>query len=101
MSKWADYLISAVKYDHDHKHIDKVKVHEDKGDSVGEPKIDTRMEVVSVINKGFTFVTIYKNDQGSWNKGQKVFVVTINNKKYIKTVDNEKEEDNLENLPEF
>ena len=101
MAKWADYLISAVKYNKDHKHIDKVRVHEDKGDSFGAEKIYSRMEVVNAINKSYTFVTIYKGDNDKWKKGQKVFVVTINNKKYIKTVDNDKEEDNLENLPEF
>ncbi|MCB0746074.1 MAG: DUF3892 domain-containing protein [Ignavibacteriales bacterium] len=101
MAKWADYLISAVKYDKEHKHIEEVKAHEDKEDSIGAAKIYSRMEIVNAIGRGVTFVTIYKNDKGSWNKGQKVFVVTINSKKYIKTVENNREEDNLENLPEF
>lgn len=101
MAKWADYLISAVRYNADHKHIDQVKAHQDNGDSVGEAKVYTRQEVVNAIAKGTTFVTIYKDNEGKWSKGQKVFVVTINNKKYIKTVENNKEEDNLENLPEF
>jgi hypothetical protein len=36
-----------------------------------------------------------------WQKGQKVFVIKVGGKSYLKTVDNKKEEDNLENLPKF
>lgn len=35
MAKWADYLISVVRYDEDHERIVKVRVHEDIGDKVG------------------------------------------------------------------
>jgi hypothetical protein len=28
MEKWADFLISAVRYDADHKHITHVRVHD-------------------------------------------------------------------------
>ena len=101
MAKWADYLISAVRYNSDHTHIDQVRAHEDTGDSVGEGKIYDRQTIVDAINNDNTFVTIYKNNDGKWNKGQKVFVIKVNGTSYLKTVDNGKEEDNLENLPEF
>lgn len=101
MAKWADYLISAVRYNSDHTHIDQVKAHEDKDDSVGEGKIYNRQNVVDAIKKGTTFVTIYKDSAEKYNKGQKVDVITIKGISYLKTVDNGKEEDNLENLPEF
>lgn len=101
MEKWADFLISAVRYDSLHAHIEQVEVHEDNGDSVGDGKIYNRQAIVDAINKGTTFVTIYKNNEGKYNKGQKVYVIKVNNVGYIKTVDNKKEADNLENLPEF
>lgn len=101
MAKWADYLISAVRYNSDHTHIDQVRAHEDTGDSVGEGKIYDRQTIVDAINDGTTYVTIYKNNDGKWNKGQKVLVIKVNGTSYLKTVDNGKEEDNLENLPEF
>lgn len=100
MTKWANYLISAVKYDDDHKHITHLKVHEDKGDKVGERQSYSRQKVVDAINSGTTFITIYKENK-TWQKGQKVFVIEVNGVSYLKTVDNKKEEDNLENLPEF
>ncbi|MDX7730391.1 DUF3892 domain-containing protein [Aeromonas caviae] len=101
MEKWADYLISEVRYNSQHTHIDQVKIHEDNGDSVGEAKVYTRQAIVDAINKGVTFFTVYKNNQGTFNKGQKVYVIKVNGVGYIKTVDNKKEADNLENLPEF
>jgi hypothetical protein len=78
-----------------------VKAHKDNGDTVGEAKVCSRQEIVNTIDSGTTYITIYKDNDEKWKKGQKVFVITINNKKFIKTVENNKEEDNLENLPEF
>lgn len=101
MTKWADYLISSVRYNFEHTHITHLYVHEDKGDSIGEGETYTRQTIVDAIGKGTTFVTVYKNSQGKYEKGQKVFVIKVKGVSYLKTTDNSKEEDNLENLPEF
>lgn len=100
MPKWADYGISKVRYNKDHTHIEKVKVHEDKGEELGPEEEWTRAQVVSAIDKETTFVTIIKKDQ-QWSKGQKVDIIIVNKVKYIRTDKNSKESDNLENLPEF
>jgi len=101
MAKWADFGISAVQYDKDHKHIVKARIHPDNGDTIGSSTDTARSTIVSRIEDGKTFVTITKGDDKKWQKGQPVKIVTINNVKYIKTVENNKECDNLENLPEF
>ena len=101
MAKWADYGISAVRYNSAHTHIDRVKAHPDNGDTIGSPIEKSRQEVISAIKGGTTFVTIIKNSEGKWIKGQPVFIIRINGTEYIKTVDNGKQSDNLENLPEF
>lgn len=101
MAKWADYLISAVKYNTEHTHITHLRAHEDTGESVGEGKTYTRQTIVDAINKGITYCTIYKNSNGTWKKGQMVYVIKVKGVSYLKTVDNGKEADNLENLPEF
>lgn len=101
MAKWADYLISAVNYNQEHTHIDKLRVHKDNGDSVGKGEAYARQAIVDAINDGTTFVTIYKNKEGKWNKGEDVIIINVNGIDYLKTEDNGKEEDNLENLPEF
>lgn len=101
MQKWADYLISAVRYNTEHTHIVQVLVHEDGGTTVGAGVIRTRQEVIVAIKKGSSFCTIYKGADGNWQKGQKVIIINVYGVEYIKTTDNGKASDNLENLPEF
>ncbi len=101
MAKWADYGISKVRYDDKRKHIVKVLVHEDKGETIGGGKEWTRGQVVAAIERGKTFVTILKRDDDKWHKGQDIHTVTVNNVKYIRTDQNRTASDNLESLPEF
>ena len=63
MSKWADYCISAVKYDQEHKHIIKARVHPDNGDTIGSATDTVRTTIVANIESGKTFVTITKNKE--------------------------------------
>lgn len=101
MSKWADYGISAVRYNAEHKHIVQVQVHPDNGETIGSPSGQLRQEVIAAIKRGTTYVTIIKSTEGRWTKGQPVYIIKVNGTEYIKTVDNGKEADNLENLPEY
>lgn len=101
MNKWADYGISAVRYNVAHTHIDRVRAHPDNGDTIGASSEHLRTDIVAAIKKGTTFVTILRGSDGNWKKGQSVYIIKINGIEYIKTVDNGKAADNLENLPEF
>ena len=101
MAKWADYCISAVRYNKEKTHIEKVKVHVDNGDSIGVGNTWERKSVVDSIEKKYTFVTITKNSKNKWNKGDDVSIIIINKVKYIRTDGNNKESDNLGSLPEF
>lgn len=101
MSKWADYGISAVRYNAAHTHIDRVRAHPDNGETIGAAAEYERATIVKAIKDGVTFVTIIPRDPGKWQKGQPVYIIKVNGVEYIKTVDNGLERDNLENLPEF
>lgn len=101
MAKWADYCISRVRYNSERTHIVKVEVAEDKGDSLGTTQEWLRGQVVSALERGKTFVTIVKGNDGKWRRGQDVHIVTVNGVKYIRTDRNARASDNLENLPEF
>ena len=101
MEKWADYGISGVRYDDKRTHIAKVKVHEDKGDKFGGAEEWLRNQVVSAMEHGKTFVTILEGADGKWSKGQDVHIITVDGMKYIRTDQNRRASDNLENLPEF
>jgi len=101
MSKWADYLISAVQFNAAHTHINKVRVHLDNEDSVGAFKEVTRQDVIASIKQGYSYFTIFKSAEGKWNQGQKVEIITIDNVEFIKTLADRIKADNLDNLPEF
>ncbi|MCK5598698.1 DUF3892 domain-containing protein [bacterium] len=102
MNKWADYLISEVSYENmeNTRFIKKVKIHKDLGDRIGEAGIELREKVVEYLDSGKEIMTIL-NKNGEWSRGKQVHVITIKKKKFIRTDPNEKEEDNLEELPEF
>ncbi len=100
MAKWADYVITAVRYASDPKHIDSVQVRPDTGGSIGSASTRTRAKVIEEIDAGTTFVTAYEKD-GKWSKGEDVRVITVDGKKYIRTDANSKAADNLGNLPTF
>ena len=101
MEKWADYGISAVRYDQNNQYIDKVKVHLDNGGSIGQGETWSRKDVVSKIDDGKTFTTILKSSDGKWKKGQDVHVITVDGEQFLRTDANKRKSDNLENLPTF
>ena len=101
MSKWADYCISAVRYNSTGNHIEKVQVCEDYGNTLGNFEEWLRSNVISALDNNKTFVTIIKNEGGSCSIGTDVHVVNINGTKYIRTDNNKTTRDNLEDLPKF
>jgi hypothetical protein len=101
MSKWADYAISDVRFNDRNTHIDRVKARPDNGETVGAPIDHARADIISAIRTGVTYITIFKNRENKWDKGQPVYIIKVNGTEYIKTVDNGKPADNLDNLPEY
>lgn len=102
MEKWADFLISAVRYNAEKTHIDIVKAHEDLGDNMGSAVETPRSTVVTNIKNGITYMTVFKNETtGKYDKGEDVGIVTVNNTEYIRTDANSEACDNLGELPEF
>lgn len=101
MAKWADYCIFQVRYDQHHKHIDCVRAYPDLGDSLGAAVEFLRSQVIAAIKQGTTFITVFQDTSGKLARGQVVQIIRVNGTEYIKTIDNGREEDNLENLPEY
>lgn len=103
MAKWADYLISAVRYSESYsgKYISHLRVHTDSGTAISDGSTYTKSDVISKINAGSSVITIYKNASGSWNKGEDVRVITVNYQDFLRTDANSIAADNLGNLPEF
>ena len=101
VSKWADYGISAVRFNARHTHIDQVQITPDQGAQFGPSSTHQRDDVVSAIRRGVKFVTIFRGAGNNWQRGQPVFIDRINGVDFLKTVPNGKPIDNLDNLPEF
>lgn len=99
--KWADYLISAVRYNQEETHIVKVRSHRDNGDSVGPASEIERMTVVSRLDDGYTYATIYTGSNGKWRLGANVRKVVIDGHSYIRTDADRIKQDNLGELPRF
>jgi uncharacterized protein (DUF2147 family) len=102
MKKWADYLISAVRYNSDpnNRMIAYLKVHVDDGISVGESRTWTKEELIDALIKGKTFVTILRDGSGNWKKGSDVSV-TASKEIFIRTDFKSIPGDFLEDLPDF
>lgn len=100
MAIWADYGISAAKYDDEDTHVVGVRAHKAEYASMREPVELTRERVISEIEAGSSFVTMTKRDE-KWVRGQYVHLVRVNGVKYIRTDRNETESDNLGDLPRF
>lgn len=101
MTKWADYLISAVKYNEKNTHIVEVKQRTDLDDKVSEATKVNRANVVSNLKAGKTYMTIYQNENKEWKKGEDVRIKKVDGTEYITTDPNETKRDNLGKLPEF
>ena len=75
MSKWADYLISAIRYENEMRKnaIAYLKVHQDNGEEVGAGSTWTKEEVINAMYDGKTFYTILKAIQVNGKKDQRCF----------------------------
>jgi hypothetical protein len=101
MSKWADYCITAVRFNEKRTHIERAKRRLDKGESLGEPSIVTRETVIADLRSGTTYVTAFRGSNNKWDGGQTLFITDVNGVEYIKTSKDNSTKDNLEELPEF
>lgn len=102
MTKWADKLIVAVRYNSQHTHIDFVQARKDLGDKLDE-KVETlaRQTVISQIKAGTSFATAVRGSDGKWASGAPVQIIRVSGVEYLKTVADNTTRDNLGELPEF
>ncbi len=99
MGSWADYLISAVKYD-SKRHIIQVKQHKDTGGAIGQGEIIDRDTLVDNLQNGLKYTTIFSSDT-KWKKGDKVQMLKSQGKIIVRTDNNKVGMDNLKFLTEL
>ena len=101
MVKWADYLISEVRYSPDHHRILQVKQHKDLDGEVGEGEIIEGANVASNLKKGVSYMTIHNGSSETWKRGEKIRGFISDGEYHIRTDDNKVNQDNLGMLNEF
>ncbi len=100
MEKWANHLISAIRYSPDHKYITELVQHEDQDDSITEGAIVKKLDVTDAIKKGNSYMTIY-NSNDTWKIGERIRLFMVEGEVFIRTDKNKVERDNLGLLPEI
>ncbi len=100
MVKWANFLISAVRYSPDHKYITELLQHEDQDESVSEGIIVKRDEIADGIKKGKRYRTIY-NSLDNWKIGDEIRTFMVGGDFFIRTDKNKVGRDNLGTIPEL
>jgi hypothetical protein len=102
LAKWADFVITKVRYSDDKQFIAKVEVREDLGNSVGSVYEEERIKVVENLKVGRSYCTT-PTDKGTMRllRGEMVGIVVIDGREFIRTDKNQTKRDNLGELPEF
>ena len=101
MVKWAEYLISEVRYSPDHHRIVQVKQHKDLDGDVSEGEIVDVANVASNLKKGMSYMTIHNGSSETWKRGEKIRGFQIDGEYHIRVDKNKVNQDNLGMLNEF
>ena len=99
MAKWADYLISQVSYDQDHK-ITKVMQHRDIGNKISGGEIVDRDIIANNLGHGAKYMTIY-GDLGKIRIGKNIRYFRAYEDHFIRIDDNKVMSDNLGYIPQI
>ena len=88
MTKWADFVISAIKKGSGLANISHVQIHQDLEHGFGPPEIIDKYKLSSKIKKGISFITVYKTDENAWTPGEEIRTYVKDGEAYIRTDDN-------------
>ncbi len=99
MTKWADYLISEVRYGKNHL-IEEVKFHTDDEGVISEPKMVDRSQIYHNVKNGKTYRTIFHSLKG-WKPGDLVNVLRVSGDYFIRIDKNKVDRDFLGSIPQF
>ena len=96
MEKWADYCISAVRYDENYLHAAKLRVHADKGSSLGKEETWSRDKIIAKMDEGSNFTVVRNGHNGDWEKGPDIKIITVDEKRFLRTDEEIKKADYIE-----
>jgi hypothetical protein len=98
MPKWANYIITGVKYSSGH--ISHVWISVDQGEPhMTAGQLATKSQVIAAIKNGYTVVTgKWDYEREKWLEGALVSYEKVNGVEYLRTHPDYKLSDNLENM---
>ena len=99
MEKWADYLISEVKYGKNHL-IEQAKIHTENEDGISQGTLVDRSQISHNIKNGKSYKTIFHSLNG-WKLGNAVQVNRVNGDFFIRIDKNKTEQDFLGDILQF
>ncbi len=99
MVKWADFLISEVRYSKG-KVIEEIKQHTDDGQAISEGTIVKRADIFHNMENGKTYKTIFHSLKG-WKLGDDIRANKTRGIPYIRADKNKVDQDFLGPIPQF
>ena len=104
ISRWADYVITGVQYDHsgEQRRIAAVEVRMDLGGKTGASEVWRREQVLNAIRLDHeTFVTSIMGTNGLWSRGKHVTLIRVNGIEYVRSDRRLVAQDDLGGVAEF
>lgn len=98
MAGWADYLLSAVRYDSGRRIVE-ARQHADDGRQIGRGSTVDRRTIADNIRKGSTYATVFAGKGGTWRLGEAVRLLRFGGDYSIRIDSNRVMFDNLGMLP--
>ena len=98
MAGWADYLLSAVRYDAGRRIVE-ARQHADDGAQIGRGTTVDRSTIADNMRKGSTYATVFAGKGGTWRLGESVKLLRSGGDYSIRVDSNRVMFDNLGMLP--
>ncbi len=98
MDKWADFLISEVRYGKNHL-IDEVKIHTDDG-AISDSTTVPKSAITHNIKNGKTYKTIFHSLKG-WKVGEDVRLFRVSGDYFLRVDQNKVNQDNLGQILQY
>lgn len=101
MTKWADFLVSAVRYSDDRNRIDQLRVHADLDDRIGPGDIWLLPTLLNALKSGLVVHTVHRDCNCDLVKGGRLRTIELDGEIFVRTDDVIDRADLLDTLPEF
>ncbi len=101
MGNRADYYVEKVRYSRSRNRIIWVSVRQDSGNKLSSAYNMVRKQMMTFIEEGKEFMTIFRSTTGKYRKGKKLNLTRVKGGEYLRTDESKVALDKLDDLPEY